>query len=158
VLRGGGQYFQEGNVLWIAYSFRGKSYRESAHTSDEKAARKRLKQRLKQVERPGFVGSKENMWTLADMRDITTPAVQEYTTKRLQSGAARAFINRELAFLRHGFKLMLKAGEISAIPTVIELLQRENVRKGFLARRSLYHCRRKYRNPDVRGLGSLFVQ
>jgi site-specific recombinase XerD len=72
------------------------------------------------VERPGFVGSKENMWTLADMRDITTPAVQEYTTRRLQSGAARASINRELAYLRHEFKLMLKAGD-SAIPTAIEL-------------------------------------
>ena len=79
------------------------------------------------MERPGFVGSKEDMWTIADMRarieasyarkqnrslktvqycfkhleaawviDITTPAVQEYTTKRLQSGAARASINPEL--------------------------------------------------------------
>jgi hypothetical protein len=67
-LGGGGTIFSRGNVLWIAYSFRGKSYRESARTSDEKAARKLLTQRLKQVERPGFVGSKEDMWTLADMR------------------------------------------------------------------------------------------
>jgi integrase len=65
--------------------------------------------------------------------DITTPAVQEYTTKRLQSGVPGASINRELAYLRHGFKLMLKAGEISAIPAVIELIQGENIRKGFLA-------------------------
>jgi hypothetical protein len=131
-MRGDGTIFQRGNVLWIAYSFRGKSYRESTHTSDEKIARKLLKKRLKQVERPGFVGPKEDRWTLADMKarieasyerkqnrssktveycfkhleagfqfrrviDITTPAVQEYTTKRLQEGAARASVNRELA-------------------------------------------------------------
>ena len=67
-MRGDGTIFSRGNVLWIAYSFRGKSYRESTHTGDEKAARKLLKQRLKQVERPGFVGTKEDRWTLADMK------------------------------------------------------------------------------------------
>jgi site-specific recombinase XerD len=84
--------------------------------------------------------------------DITTPAVQEYTTKRLQSGAARASINRELACLRHGFKLMLKAGEISAIPTVIELLQGENVRKGFLAPAEFVSLSEKIPDTDVRDL------
>ena len=59
--------------------------------------------------------------------------IQEYTANRLKAGAARASVNRELAYLRRGFKLMLKAGDISAIPAVIELLQGENVRKGFLA-------------------------
>jgi integrase len=154
-------------VLWIFYSFRGQIFRESAHTSDEKVARKLLKARLKQVERPGFVGPKEDKWTLADMKkrieadydrkenrslktveycfkhledafqfhrviDITTPVVEKYTADRLKAGSARASINRELAYLRHGFKLMLKAGDISAIPAVIELLQGENVREGFL--------------------------
>lgn len=161
-------HISQGNTLWIAYSFRGKMFRESAHTTDEKTARKLLKQRLKQVERPGFVGSKEDRWTLADMKarikadyerrqnrslktveycfkhledafqfrrviDITTPVIEEYTANRLRAGAARASVNRELAYLRRGFKLMLKAGDISAIPAVIELLQGENVRKGFIA-------------------------
>jgi hypothetical protein len=45
----------------------------------------------------------------------------------------RASINRELAYLRRGFKLMRKARDISAVPAVIELLQGENVRKGFIA-------------------------
>ncbi len=167
-MRGDGCIYPRGNVLWIAYSFRGKMFRESAHTSDEKIARKVLRQRLKQVERPGFVGPKEDKWTIADMKaridadyerkenrslktveycfkhieeafqfrrvvDIATPVVQKYTKKRLLAGAARASVNRELAYLRHGFKLMLKAGDISAIPAVVELLQGENVRKGFIA-------------------------
>jgi site-specific recombinase XerD len=38
--------------------------------------------------------------------DITTPVVEKYTTDRLKAGAARASINRELAYLRRGFKLM----------------------------------------------------
>jgi len=140
-MRGDGCIYSRGNMLWIAYSFRGKMFRESAHTTDEKVARKVLRQRLKQVERPGFVGSKEDRWTLADMKarikadyerrqnrslktveycfkhleaafqfrrviDITTPVIQEYTANRLKAGAARASVNRELAYLRRGFKLM----------------------------------------------------
>src|SRR6266550_7348294 len=53
-MRGDGCIYPRGNMLWIAYSFRGKMFRESAHTTDEKVARKVLRQRLKQVERPGF--------------------------------------------------------------------------------------------------------
>lgn len=68
-MRGDGSIYPRGNVLWIAYSFRGQTFRESAHTNDEAKARKLLKQRLKQVERPGFVGPKEEKWTLADMKE-----------------------------------------------------------------------------------------
>jgi integrase len=68
-MRGDGGIYPRGNVLWIFYSFRGQIFRESAHTSDEKVARKLLKARLKQVERPGFVGPKEDKWTLADMKE-----------------------------------------------------------------------------------------
>jgi integrase len=167
-MRGDGGIYPRGGVQWIWYSYRGHLYRESSHSADEKVAEKLLRRRLKQVERPGFVGPKEDKWTLADMKarieadyerkenrslktvgycfkhleeafkfhrviDIRTPVVEEYTKKRLQAGAARASVNRELAYLRHGFKLMLKAGDISAIPAVIELLQGENVRKGFIA-------------------------
>ena len=159
--------YWRGGVLWIHYSFRGQTFHESAHTDDVIKARKLRKQKLKQVERPGFVGPKEDKWTLADMKkrieadynrkenrslktveycfkhleaafpfhrviDITTPVVEKYTTERLQAGAARASINRELAYLRRGFKLMLKARDISAVPAMIELLQGENVREGFL--------------------------
>lgn len=67
-MRGDGSIYPRGNVLWIAYSFRRQIFRESSHTDDEGKARKLLKQRLKQVERPGFVGPKEDKWTLVDMK------------------------------------------------------------------------------------------
>jgi integrase len=186
-MRGDGGIYPRGNVLWIFYSFRGQIFRESAHTNDEKVARKLLKARLKQVERPGFVGPKEDKWTLADMKarieadydrkenrslktveycfkhleaafqfhrviDITTPVVEKYTADRLKSGSARASINRELAYLRRGFKLMLKARDISAIPAVIELLQGENVRKGFIAPGDFAALLEKIPDTDVRDL------
>ncbi|MGN6719750.1 MAG: hypothetical protein ACTHLX_20455, partial [Candidatus Binatia bacterium] len=148
---------------------------------------KLLRQRLKQVERPGFVGPKEDRWTIADMKarleadyerkqnrsletlkhcfkhieaafqfrrviDITTPIVDGYVKNRLASGAARSSVNRELAYLRHGFKLMLKAGDISAIPTVVELLQGENVRKGFIAPAEFGSLAENIPNSDVRDL------
>jgi integrase len=180
------QYFQEA-VLWIASSFRGKNFRESAHTSDEKTARKLLRQRLKQVERRNFIGPKEDKWTLADMKarikadyerkenrslatveycfkhledafkfcrviDITTPAVHEYINKRLAAKVSRATVNRELAYLRHGFKLMVKAGAISAAPAVVELLQGENVRKGFVAPAEFAALLEKIPDTDARDL------
>jgi integrase len=186
-MRGDGNVYLRGNVYWFFYSFRGKTYRESAHTTDEKAARKLLKQRLKQVERPGFVGPKEDRWTIADMKarleadyerkqnrsldtvkhcfkhiegafefrrviDITTPVVHEYVKNRLAAGAARATVNRELAYLRHGFKLMLNAGDISAIPAVIELLHGENVRKGFIAPAEFATLAENIPDTDVRDL------
>jgi integrase len=186
-MRGEGSIFQRGRIWWVAYSFRGKPFRESAHTEDEKAARKLLKQRLKQVERPGFVGPKEEKWTLADMKarissdyrrkenrsfatvghcfkhlesefqfhrviDITTPLVQGYVDKRLKAGASRASVNRELAYLRHGFKLMVKAGDISAMPAVVELLHGENVRKGFIAPAEFAALLEKVADADARDL------
>ncbi len=75
-MRGDGSIYLRGNVYWIAYSFRGRMFRESAHTSDDKTAGKLLRQRLKQLTRPGFVGPKEDKWTLADMK------------KRIDAGAA----------------------------------------------------------------------
>ena len=179
--------YWRGKVLWIHYSFRGQTFKESAHTDNVAQARKLRKQKLKQVERPGFVGPKEDKWTIADMKarieadydrkqnrsldtfkhcfkhieaafqfrrviDITTPVVEEYVKNRLVAGAARSTVNRELAYLRHGFKLMHKAGDISAIPAVIELLQGENVRKGFIAPAEFASLAEKIPDSDARDL------
>jgi integrase len=47
--RGDGRTFLRGSIYWIAYSLRGREYRESAKTSDENEAGKFLKARMKQV-------------------------------------------------------------------------------------------------------------
>jgi integrase len=64
--------------------------------------------------------------------DIRTADIETYVKERTKAGASRATVNRELAYLRRGFRLMLKAGDISAIPCVIELASEDNARKGFV--------------------------
>ena len=83
---------------------------------------------------------------------MTTPVIRGVHSKPLEEGAARASVNRELAYLRRGFKLMLKAGDISAIPAVIELLQGENVRKGFVAPAEFASLSEKIADADARDL------
>lgn len=92
-MRGDGGIYPKGNVLWIFYSFRGQIFRESAHTSDEKVARKLLKARLKQVERPGFVGPKEEKWTVADTLEVIR---LDYVRKG----------NRSFEDVKHAFKYL----------------------------------------------------
>jgi integrase len=57
--------------------------------------------------------------------------IEEYQDARLKQGAARATVNRECAYLRRGYKLLLEANRISAVP-VIKMLEGENVREGFI--------------------------
>ena len=64
--------------------------------------------------------------------DIGSKQIEDYQLKRLKDGAQRSTINREVAYLRLGFNLMLKAGDISSVPS-IKLFEGENVRKGFIA-------------------------
>jgi len=158
----------ESPIWWISYCKRGHEFRESAQTTDEKKARKFLSRRLKEKERPTFVGPKEEKLTLDDLEakiladyekhnrrsattvkhclkgvkeffsfdrlvDIGTERIDQYQETRLSQGAARATVNREMAYLRHGFKLLVKGKQISQVP-VITLLEGENIRQGFLSK------------------------
>jgi len=68
---------------------------------------------------------------LVDIINSGVDRIDQYQQARLSEGAARATINRELAYLRHGFKLLFESRKISEVP-VIKLLEGENVREGFL--------------------------
>ena len=63
--------------------------------------------------------------------DIKDEKITAYADNRLEAGAERSSVNRELAHLRHGFNLMLKKKMISSVP-LINLFEGENVRKGFI--------------------------
>ena len=159
----------ESPIWWIRYSHRGHEIKESAKTTNEKAAWKKFDQRQKERQRPTFVGPKEERLTLDDLEakiladyerhgrrsaetvkerlkkvkqffpfdrlvDIINSDVDridQYQKARLSEGAARATVNRDLAYLRHGFKLLFESKQISQVP-VIKLLEGENVREGFL--------------------------
>lgn len=70
-------------------------------------------------------------FTFDRLIDITPSRVERYQGARLEQQAARATINRECAYLRRGFKLLVESGEVSTAPA-IRLLQGENVRQGFI--------------------------
>jgi len=165
-MRGMGRTYQRGSTWWIAYSKSGHEFRESAHTADADKAKKFLSRRLKEREKPTFVGPKEEQLTLDDLEakiladyekhnrrsaatatyclkrvkeyfafdhlvDITTGRIDQYQQARLHEKAARATINREMAYLRRGFKLLIEGEQVSRVP-VIKLLEGENVRQGFI--------------------------
>lgn len=56
--------------------------------------------------------------------------VREYRAKRTEEGAAVATINRELAILKQGFRIMHGEGRVMTIPT-IRLAREHNTRTGF---------------------------
>lgn len=75
---------------------------------------------------------------------ITTPDVRSYVDHRQKHGAANATINRELAALKRLFNLAKRARRILAdhVPH-IELLQEDNIRKGFFEREPFEAVRAK---------------
>ena len=85
------------------------------------------------------------------MIDIDEARIAEFTEKRLSDGYERSSVNRSLAYLRFGFRLMFKQHLISRMPT-IELLDGENVRQGFVEVGDMDSVLEKVRNPDVRDL------
>jgi len=181
---GSGRVYRRQATWWISYYFRGKELRESAKTGDEKTAKRLLQQRLKERQKPRFVGPAEERWTLDDIEaklkadyerkanrsfpnvqscfkhlrqhfsfhrvvDITASEVDRYQTARIKQGAARATINREVAYLRHGLRLMLGDKEISEIP-MIKLLDGEHVRQGFIDAAGFVEILKLIRSSDVR--------
>lgn len=59
--------------------------------------------------------------------------MEDYQEQRLKDGYARSSINRQVAYLRHGYNLLYDANRIS-IKLPAKLLQGENVREGFINR------------------------
>lgn len=189
--RGSGCIFTKPGTkfVWIAYSFRGKSFQESSKSTDRKVAEKLLRKRLGEVSKPSFIDpAKEERQPLDDMLgvikaeyvrkgnrsfdgvqgvfrhlqaeeafkfhrliDITAKGVAEYGARRLEAGAAKASVNYELACLRHGFRLMVKKGMLSAAP-LIELYAVDNTREGFIELADFNALLEKVEGSDARDI------
>jgi len=165
-MRGIGRTFQRGSTWWIAYSHRGKEYRESSQSESEARARKLLKKRLGEINAGKFIGPNEDRLTFDDLVqdlrndyqvngrrslatinyyiphlkgffgmdravDITSKRGKAYQVYRLEEGASRATVNREIAILGRMFSLAVKAETLSRKPR-FEMLDGERVRQGFL--------------------------
>jgi integrase len=72
---------------------------------------------------------------------LTSADVTRYKTQRQGEGAANATVNRELAALKRALTLALQGERIQRAP-YIEMLQEDNVRKGFFEREQFESVRR----------------
>jgi len=63
-------------------------------------------------------------------RDITSDGITRYAAHRLEDGAKASTANYEMAVLRRGFRLGLRAGKVGTRPE-FSMLQVSNVRSGF---------------------------
>jgi integrase len=69
--RGFGGIYKRGSVYWIRYWHRGKCFRESSGTDSEARAAKLLKERIKQMGRPGgFIGPAEERVTFENLAEL----------------------------------------------------------------------------------------
>ena len=80
-MRGDGRVYQRGNRWWVEYWHRGHQYREAAGTT-EKAAGKRLKERMKQIAGDRFIGPQEERVEVSELLDALE--------RHLQTKGARA--------------------------------------------------------------------
>jgi integrase len=78
--------------------------------------------------------------------DVDKDKIEGYQTKRLEAGAAPATINREVAYLKLGFKLLGLP-----IPTV-EKLAEDNVRQGFIRVADFNALLAEIPDPNVRDI------
>ena len=69
-MRGMGRIFKRGPVYWIAYSYRGKEYRESSRSETESQARKLLKKRIGETNAGTFIGPNEERLTFEGIADM----------------------------------------------------------------------------------------
>ena len=80
------------------------------------------------------------------MAAITTAEARAYVAKRLEEGAARATINRELAIVKRAFSLAAQAGTVMNRPH-IPMLAEDNVRQGFFERDQFEDVRKALPEP-----------
>jgi len=63
--------------------------------------------------------------------ELKTDRIQRYIQMRLEQGAERASVNRELALLKRAMRLGFRSGKLRSLP-YIPMLKESNARRGFL--------------------------
>jgi hypothetical protein len=63
--------------------------------------------------------------------EVKTDRIERYIEHRLDQGAERATVNRELAVLKRALRLAFRSGKLKSLPYV-PALKESNVRRGFL--------------------------
>lgn len=98
-MKGMGRVFQRGSVWWVAYSYRGKEFRESSNSERVSEARKLLKKRLGEIGRGRLMGPIEEKVTFEELAEYIT-CDYEINGKRSLAG-----VNLSISHLREFFGL-----------------------------------------------------
>lgn len=98
-MRGLGRTFTRGDICWIAYSYRGREYRESSGSDREADARRLLKKRLGEIGRGKLVGPIEER---VGFEDLAADYLQDYAIK---GPRASRWAKARVAHLRRYFGL-----------------------------------------------------
>lgn len=92
-MKGLGRVFKRGSVYWIAYSYRGKEFRESSHSESEAQAHRLLKKRIGEMGRGRLIGPVEERVTFDDM---AAALVRDYQVNGRKALSAIQFPIRHL--------------------------------------------------------------
>jgi integrase len=88
-MRGFGRVFRRGNVYWIAYSHRGREYRESSKSTREVDAKRLLKKRLGEIGKGAFTGPQEGRVYVEDLLRLVE---RDHVLNRRRSPANKVLI------------------------------------------------------------------
>jgi hypothetical protein len=102
----------------------GRTYREKGSTTSDPSSSRAMQ--------PG----PDCRWPGLPRRRITSDRLGRYVLDRQEAGAAVATIQRELAVLRRGFRLVVRAVKVQRAP-VCPTLAIQNSRKGVSRRRDV---------------------
>ena len=104
--RGQGRVFRRGEIWWIAFSHRGREYRESSRSAHRSQALKLLRQRLGELGIGRFVGPAAERVTVADLLDLVEA---DYELKQRRS-VKRVRFARAVLLEEFGPDLALEVG------------------------------------------------
>lgn len=88
-----GRAFQRGSVWWIAYSYRGKEFRESSESESQAQAKKLLKKRLGEMGRGRLIGPVEEKVTFEGMAE---DFIRDYEVNGKRSGDSAKLSKKHL--------------------------------------------------------------
>src|SRR5215467_7126532 len=73
-MRGDGRVYLRGRIWWMQFSHRGTTYKESCETSDETAARKKLRKRIAEVSTGKRIPTEDRV----TFEDLATALLTDY--------------------------------------------------------------------------------
>lgn len=99
-MRGLGRVYKRGEIYWIAYSHRGKEYRESSNSTREVDAKQFLKKRLGEIGKATFIGPQEERVYVDDLLKLVETDHQLHRRRSKSNQTFIKHIREHFGYLR----------------------------------------------------------